>query len=265
MGCLLIEPVTPLPFPNEPPRPPARSAVVYLLPRIEYFRSSNVLSAIDPVDDGLFRPGITLFAAPPLGPNTFFVAAATGNLARYDEQKQVNYNELLFRAGIYQRLSPTMFGEIGWANQQLFIGSDDLIGFPRGTKFLDEHAIRLELSRRDALTPRLILNSFYQLRVSFSNPAERSRLINSLNLSLLYDIQPNLQAGLDYQFSFAHYTRASREDEYHQIGVRLIYTAFRNVQFSLLTGYSFGRSTDPTVDFNGLVFGISIGATLGLF
>ncbi len=52
LGCIPIEPWV--------PPPPPRAPIAYLLPRIDYFRSSNVFSAIDPVDDGFFRPGLTL-------------------------------------------------------------------------------------------------------------------------------------------------------------------------------------------------------------
>jgi hypothetical protein len=164
-----------------------------------------------------------------------------------------------------QRLSPVMFGEIGWGNQQLFIQSNDIFGLPKGTRFLNDHALRIELSRRDQLANKLSLNTFYQFRLSFADPVDRSRLSNSLFLSLNYDIQPNLQIGLDYQFVLVNFTQQQREDQFHQIIARLSYTLFRNTQLSLFAGYSFGNSTDPLVDFNGSVFGVSLSTSLGLF
>jgi len=257
LGCIPIEPWV--------PPPPPRAPIAYLLPRIDYFRSSNVFSAIDPVDDGFFRPGLTLFVAPPLGPKTYVVASVTGNFIRYSTQTQIDYNELLADVGIFQQLSPTMFGKIGWNYQQLFIYRDKIFGLPAGTRFLSDHAVKLELSRRDQLIGKLSISTFYQLRIGFAEPADRSRLINSLIASLNYDIQPTLQVGLDYQFALAHFTQQAREDAYHQIGLRLTYTMFRNTQVNLFAGYSFGRSSDRTVDFNGLVFGVSLGTNLPLF
>lgn len=250
---------------SPPPAVPARQPTVYLLARFDYFRSSNIYSALDPIYDGLGRPGITLYAAPRLGPYTFLTASVTGNLVRYNTQTQINYNELVFEAGIFQVLSPTMYGRFGWINQRLFIASNDIFGVPKGSRFLDDHAIRLDLNRRDQITSRLYLNTFYQLRAGFAKPEDRSRVINSLIASLNYDIQPVLQVGLDYQFALATFTRQSREDQFQQVGAHLSYTMFRNTQLYLFVGYSFGRSSDPFVDFNGLVFGVSLNTTFGLF
>ncbi|MBD2072439.1 outer membrane beta-barrel protein [Phormidium sp. FACHB-592] len=257
LGCLPIQTV-------QPP-PPSRQPLVYLVGRLDYFRSSNVFSAIDPVDDGLFRPGLTLFTAPALGRNTYFIGAIDGNLIRYNTQSQIDYNELQFRAGIFQRLSPTMFGEIGWTNQQLFIAGSKIPGLPIGTRFLNDHAVRLELSRRDQLNKRLLLSTFYQLRLSFADPDSRSRVLNSFIASLSYNVQPNLQVGLDYQFALANFTAIRRDDEYHQLAARLTYTAFRNTQLNMFVGYSFGNSTDPAIEFNSLILGVSLSVNLGLF
>lgn len=257
LGCLPLQAL--------PPPPPPHQPVVYLLGRLDYFRSSNVFSAVDPVNDGLVRPGLTLFSAPALGPDTYFIGSIDGNLVRYNTQTQINYNELRFRAGIFQRLSPTMFGEIGWSNQQLFIASDKIRGLPAGRRFLNDHAIRLELSRRDQLGKHLALNTFYQLRISFADPDIRSRILNSVIASLSYDLQPNLQIGLDYQFALANFTVDRRDDQYHQLAARLTYTAFRNTQMNVFIGYSFGNSSDPSINFNSLILGVSLTVNLGLF
>ena len=257
LGCLPLQPL-------QPP-PPPRQPVVYLIGHVDYFRSSNVFSALDPVDDGLVRPGLTLFTAPALGQNTYFVASIDSNLVRYNTQSQIDYNELRFRAGIFQRLSPTMFGEIGWSNQQLFIAGSKIRGLPVGTRFLNDHGLRVELSRRDQLSKRLSLNTFYQLRLSFADPDSRSRLLNSFTASFSYDYLPNLQIGLDYQFALANFTVVKRDDQYHQIAARLTYTAFRNTQMNMFVGYSFGNSSDPTIAFNGLILGVSLTVSLGLF
>lgn len=257
LGCL--------PLQSLPPPPPPRQPAVYLLVHLDYFRSSNVFSAVDPVDDGLVRPGLTLFTAPAIGRNTYFVGSIDGNLIRYNTQSQIDYNELRFRAGIFQRLSPTMFGELGWSNQQLFIAGSKIPGLPVGTRFLNDHALRLELSRRDQLNKRLALNTFYQFRLSFADPDIRSRLLNSFIASFSYDLQPNLQVGLDYQFALANFTAIRRDDQYHQLAARLTYTAFRNTQFNVFVGYSFGNSSDPLIDFSGLILGVSMTVNLGLF
>ena len=257
LGCLRLK--EPLPLPPIVTAAP-RAPVVYLIARIDYFRTSNLSSNQDPVTDGLTRPGLTLYASPMLGRDTYFVASATGNLLRYSTQSLQNTDELFFRAGILQRLSPNMFGEIGWSNQQL-----RLAGSSARTGFLNEHAIRLEISRRDQLAGKLSLNSFYQFRYSFADPIDRSRLTNALTLSLNYDLQPNLQLGLDYQLGLATFTQQQRRDVYHQVLGRLSYTILRNTQVSAFVGYGFGNSSDPAIRFNSLLVGVSVNLTLGLF
>ena len=260
LGCLRLR--DPLPLP--PVMASSRTPVVYLLARADYFHNSNLFSNQNPVPDGLARPGVTLYASPSLGPNTYLVASATGSLLRYSAQSQSDSNELFFRAGILQRLSPTMFGEIGWSNQQLFIFSDKQAK-PPGTRFFNEHAIRLELSRRDQLTKKLSLSSFYQFRYGFADPINRSRITNALTLSLNYDLQPNLQLGLDYQLGLAHFTHQKRRDLYNQVLGRLTYTPVKNTQVSAFVGYGFGNSSDESVRFNSLLVGVSLSLTLGLF
>ena len=158
-----------------------------------------------------------------------------------------------------------MFGEIGWSNQQLFVSGDKLFGLPSGTRFLNEHAIRLELSRRDRLAEKLSLNSFYQFRYSFANPIDRSQITHALSLSLNYDLKPNLQVGLDYQLGSASFTQQKRHDLYNQVLGRITYAPLRNTQVSAFVGYGFGNSTDQAIRFNNLLVGVSVSLTLGLF
>jgi hypothetical protein len=259
LPCIPTEPLPPptLPVPRQP--------LLYLLPRLDYFRSNNIFAAVNEVDDGLVRPGITLLTFPRIGTNTYLSAAVDGSLVRYSNQTEFNYNELQFRAGVFQVLSPRMFGEIGWTNQQLFIASDDLPGIAEGSRFFNDHALRFELSRRDPLNSRLELNTFYQFRLSFAEPSDRSRISNTLSAALSYNILPNLQAGLSYQFALTDFTRRDREDIYHQLIGRLTHTMFRNTQFTLFAGYSFGSSTEPGVDFDSLILGITLSVNLGLF
>jgi hypothetical protein len=256
LGCFLLQ---------IPTAPSAKPPIMYLLPRLDFFRSNNILSGIDPIDDGLIRPSLILLAVPPLGPSTFLVTSVEGGFSRYFDFAQFDYNELRLRFGIFQQLSPTMSGEIGWTNQQLFISNNKIPGFPVGTRFLNDHAVRLELSRRDQLAKKLFLNSFYQLRVGFSIPEDRSRVINVLFLSLNYDLKPNLQFALDYQFSSANYTQVIRTDLYHQILGRVTYSAFRNTQFSVYGGFSLGSSTEPGINYNSFIVGVSMTVSLVLF
>ncbi|MDX2242646.1 MAG: hypothetical protein NW224_18315 [Leptolyngbyaceae cyanobacterium bins.302] len=258
LGCLRLQD-----FPGSTSPAP----ILYLIPRFDFFRSNNLLLGIDPINDGLIRPTLTLLAVPPLGPDTYILASVEGAFNRYFKVPIFNYDELRIRAGLLQRLSPTMTAEIGWTNQQLFIANNEIRGFPAGTRFLNDQAVRFELSRRDQLSDRLFLNSIYQFRAGFSEPKDRSRILNVLFLSLNYDLNPKrtVQFGIDYQFSAANYTVVQRTDIYQQLLGRITWSAFPNSQMSVYSGISFGDSTEPGINFTSYVLGLSISVNIVLF
>ncbi|KAM3090030.1 hypothetical protein ACKFKG_31375 [Phormidesmis sp. 146-35] len=266
------------PLDQKPPAPRvARQPSVYLLLRADYFKTTNVFSGVDPVDDGLIRSGLTLFYAPAIGPQTYLVTSLDASLIRYANlggmKNQVgsstfgslNYNELRFRAGVLQRLSPRMFGEIGWSNQQLFTTKAGLRDALKGDRFFNDHSIRVELNRQDPLSPSVSLNTFYQFRASFADPSDRDRLIHSLIASLGYSLSPTFQAAIDYQIAWSHFTRQVRDDIYQQLVGRLTYNVTPQSQFNVFGGFSFGYSSDTNIDFNGLIVGVGLVINLPLF
>lgn len=241
-----------------PVPPPPSQPAVYLLGGAGYFRSNNIFSGVDPVDDGLFRTGLTLLAVPSIGPQTSLFASVGGNIFRYSDLSEYDYNELRFNAGIRQQIGNRSYGELGWNNRQLF--SKD-----GGDRFLNDHSAYLELGRRDLLAERLTLDTYYQLRLSFANPSDRSQVINSVGASLGYNLSPSLLLALDYQFAFADFTQQEREDQYHQLLARMNYTLSPNSRLYLFGGKSFGSSSDSNINFDGLVFGLGVDFSLTLF
>lgn len=267
--------------------------IAYLRAQLDYYRSSNIFAGTDPVNDGFVRPSVTFSFTPPLGPRTFLTTSVLGSLFRYSNQTVSNLDELQVSAALVQRVSPVMFVGLGWMNQKYSYGSDiplevDAAGnitrtIPAGTRFFNENSVRLEISRRDRLTSKLSLSTFYQLRVIFAQPfstrpfysdglrdllgttEDRSRILNTLVASLTYDIRPNLQAGLDYQLAIANFTRQNRDDIYHQVSASINYTAFRNTQFKIYGGASFGDSSRSDINFNGFILGVSVSVNLALF
>ncbi|NJM45682.1 MAG: hypothetical protein HC860_05505 [Alkalinema sp. RU_4_3] len=203
LGKILIRPK---------PKPPAaaKSKSVYLLAHADYFTTANAFSAKDRISDGLIRTGATLFYAPALGPSTYLITSADANIARYTKLSQLNYNELRFRAGISQRLSPVMFGELGWSNQQLFATERGFTGTFRGDRYLNDNSLRFELSRRDRLSPKLNLVTFYQLRRSFTDRSDSDRLSNTLYASLAYKATAKLELALNYQYNRSDYISRDR-------------------------------------------------------
>lgn len=246
---------------GQPPKLPVFPQVqptVHLLAHVSYFKTNNVFSGVDPVDDSLISSGLTLWALPALGSKTDLSVAIDGNLFHYVERSQFSYNQLRFRTGIRQRLTPQIYGEIGWTYQQLFRASS-------GDRFLNENSIRLALRRRDRLTNKLQLDSVYDVRLSFAEPQSRSRIINSLSVSLSYYIRSSLQVGLDYQFSLSDFTQRDRQDEFHRLLSRLTYTVSRDSRISVQAGINLGGSSDPNIDIDGFFFTVNYSVELGEF
>lgn len=238
--------------------PPPSPQFGSLFAQIGYFQANNIFSGVDPIQGGLFSSGITLITTPKLSENTDLIAAIDGSLIRYLEQSEPNYNQFRIRAGIRQKLSPQMFGEIGLINQQLFRSES-------GDRFLNENALRFVLRRRDRLTNNLRLDSLYELRLTDADPETRSRIINSLLVSLSYNLQNNFLVGLDYQFAISDFTQRDREDQFHRLLGRLTYAASRNSQFNLQAGVTLGGSSDPNINFDNLFLSVTYTVELGKF
>ncbi len=253
LGILRVrQPIQP-PLKVVPPQP-----IGSLLARVSYVQTNNAFFLVNPVHDSLTQAGLTLGVNPELGPRTYFVAAIDGSLVHYTNRSEFNYNQLNLKAGIGQQLTPAMYGEIGWNNQELFTAK-------QGNLFLNEQAVYLSLQRRDLLSQHLVLDTFDEFRLSFADPNSYSRLINYLGLSLSYYIQTDLQVSLDYQFGFESFTQRDREDMYHRLQSRLSYTVSRNSYFSVQGGLTLGDSSNSAIDFNSLYFGISYTLRLGQF
>ncbi|KST67567.1 hypothetical protein [Mastigocoleus testarum] len=264
---VLERPLEQLPIPEEPVA--KFKPVGYLLARFGYFQTSNIFSAeVDPQSDGLFYSGLTLSSIPfRIGGQTYLRGSIDGNIFRYMDQVDFNYNQLRFNLGIFQRLNPKMYAEIGWRNQQLFYARDsDRYNIGSGEKFLNENAFRLSLGRRDPLSKKLMLDSFYELRVSLTDiPRKRNRVINYLSIFLNYYLQKPLQVGLGYQFNYSDFTERIREDNYHRFLASLNYKMSDYSNLSLQTGISLGSSTQDNIDFDGWFFSINYNLDLGRF
>ncbi|WP_248277762.1 hypothetical protein [Brasilonema sp. UFV-L1] len=251
------------------PEPQPRS-IGYLQGHVGYFHTNNIFSSkVNPTQDGLIYSGLTLASTPiPLGNRTYLNGSINGYLMRYISQSKYNYNQVRFNASVYQQLSPQMYGEIGWSNQQLFYARNGN-GFDAGDRFLNENSFRLSLGRRDPLTPKLMLDSFYELRFSLTDPPSlqdnRDRLIHSVWVSFNYYLQQSLQIGLDYQFSLSDFTRRDREDQYHRLYGHFTYGTSNYTNLSLQGGVTVGGSSDRTIDVDGWFFSINYNLELGRF
>ncbi len=267
------KPIEQQPLPEIPPgskkQPPVSKPIGFLLGRVSYFRTNNLFSSdVDPIQDGLIYSGLTLATAPlKLGAKTYLSGSIDGNIISYIDQSEFNYNQLRLNVDLYRQLSKRMYGEIGWSNQQLFYARNSKrYGFASGDRFLNENSFHLSLGRRDPLSSKLMLDSYYEFRVSLGEtPEKRNRVINSLSLGLNYYLQKPLQVGLNYQVNLSNFTERDREDFYHRLFSSLNYRLSDTSSVSAQAGVSIGNSTESSIDFNGWFFNVNYNWELGRF
>ncbi len=274
LGNLRVRKNDPPPLEQPTPLPPEKPVVKkrqptpqgYLITNLGYFFSSNVFSSKDdPIEDSLFYSGLTLASAPlRLGKKTSVNGSIDGYLIRYINQSDFDYNQIRFNVNLYHRLASQTYGRIGWTHQNLFYARNGS-SFAAGDRFLSEHSLRLSLSRRDSITPKLILDSFYEFRYSFASPDSRNRAINSLWLSLNYRWQKPLQVGLNYQFNLSDFTMRDRNDNYHRLYGNINYAISKSSRISLQSGFALGSSTDNNIDFDGWFLSLNYNLRLGKF
>lgn len=245
-----------------PTAEPGRAPIAFLTGRITAINSGNIFLSLDPavglIGDQFIRPGITLGVYPALAENTFLVAAADVNLQRYLNVTSADYDELRLRLGLWQRLTPRSSAQLSWSYQQLYRA-----GFQ--SRFFENNSVDLFLSRRDPVTSKLAFNTFYQLQLNFSSPQSFDRIVQSAGVFASYQITPQFQAGLNYQITLADYTAVDRFDTYQQVIGQLVYQLSPATRLSLFGGFSFGRSSLPTVRFEDTIVGISFEGTVTLF
>lgn len=260
--------VRPRPLPQaQPPLPVAKfKPIGFLQANVGYFHTNNIFSsAFSPREDGLIFYGLSLASAYfPLSSKTYINGSINGNLIRYMDESRFNYNQISFNVGIYQQLSPRMYAEVDFNNQQFFY-ANSTNRFQAGDRFLDENSVRLSLGRRDQLNSRLTLDSFYEFSASFAEPNNRSRLINSFWFSLNYYIQNPLQVGINYQLNLSDFTQRQREDQYHRIFGHVVYRVSDSSSLNLQSGFSFGDSTDRNIDFDGWFLSVYYNLRIGEF
>jgi hypothetical protein len=260
---------------EQPPLPPTEQPVPkpkpigYLQGRVGYFQTTNIFSSDDNlIEDGLIISGLRLASAYfPLGSKTYLNGSIDGNLIRYLNQSQYHYNQVRFNLSIYHQLSRRMYGELSWSNQHLFYAnnSDRVDSFKAGDRFLNENSLQLSLGRRDPLTPKLTLDSYYELSINFADPQSRDRIINSFSVSLNYYLQKPLQLGINYQMNLSDFTQRDREDEFYRLFGHLNYRISDTTNMNVQAGVSLGSSTVENIDFDGWFFSINYNLQLGRF
>ncbi|MBE9140856.1 hypothetical protein IQ254_27270 [Nodosilinea sp. LEGE 07088] len=259
---------------RQPPNIPAlepqpQPQIGFLTARIAIANSDNILLAVNDVGgltgDTFLRPSLSFAVYPSLGPQTVLIGTADIGLQRYVSQSVLNYDDLRFRVGIRQGLTPRSYGQLVFTYQELFR--------PGGNRnrFFKNTALGLTLGRRDPITPQLVLDSYYLIQFNGSQAArgatsvDFSRIFQSGGAYLGYDITPRLQTGISYQLNLIDYTAQDRYDTFQQVIGQVVYRISPAIRMSIYGGVSFGRSSEPLVQFNDTFVGASIDATIPLF
>ena len=265
LGVILIRPKPQALPPIKKSRQPVAKSL-YLTGRVDYFQNSNVLAAPMPQSEGAVRSALSLYYAPALGPKTFLLATTEASLLRYGTMSRLNSDELRIKVGLYHQLTPKISTEVGWSYYQLSAAPAGIQQFFQGKRFFNEHSLRFDLVRQDALNPRTSLTTLYQLRWNLAGDIDcYDRLVNNAIASLSYKLSPRTQAALDYQYSWTHFTQQSRDDHAHFLGTRLSHSVSDRVQLSAFGGRNLGTSSESRVNLVGWIFGVGFGFNVPIF
>ncbi|PSR19837.1 hypothetical protein C8255_00255 [filamentous cyanobacterium CCP3] len=254
-------------LPTQTAQPPAK--IGFLSARLAIASSDNILLAVNDVggltNDIFLRPSIAFGVYPSLGPQTALIATADLGLQRYGAQSSLNYDDLRFRLGLRQGLSPRSYGQLIVTYQELYRPGGNR------SRFFKNTALGLTLGRRDPITSKLALDSYYLLQyndaqsTSSGTATDFSRIFQSAGAYLGYDITPRVQVGVSYQLNLIDYTAQPRYDTFQQVLGQVVYRLAPNLRLNLYGGVSFGRSSEPRVRFDDTFFGAAIDATIPLF
>ncbi|EKV01944.1 hypothetical protein Lepto7375DRAFT_4139 [Leptolyngbya sp. PCC 7375] len=255
LGILRIRPTEDVPLEVEPE--PTRQTTVFLTGRANVYGGNNLFRTPNPIDDRIYQTGIGVFAFPRIADGTNLLLSAEANLARYEDLSIVDYNELQFQAGIRQRLGQSSYGQLNWRYQDL--------STPGSDSFFQANYVELLLSRRDILNNRTWLDTYYQARLSISDPKAFSRFTQIATGSINYGFDPQTRVSFLYQLFLDDYTEIERHDTYHQILAQFSHDLSSTTRLSLFTGFRFGRSSLSNVDFDDIIYGASINVNVPLF
>lgn len=244
----------------------------FLSARFSVVNSDNVLLVNDVgglTGDTFYRPAVTLAVYPSLGPQTALIGSLDLGLQRYSRQSALNYNDWQARIALRQGLSPRSYAQFGATYQELWRAGESRF------RFFDNRSLALTLGRRDPLTPKLNLDSFYRFQWNQAQARAQpgsglgttdfSRLSHTAGAYLGYTLSPQWHTGLNYQISLTDYRGQERHDTVQQLLGQAVYSLTPQVRFSLYGGWTFGRSSDPRLRFEDAVIGITLDATVPLF
>lgn len=241
------------------PQASRRQPTGQLLLRSSVFTSSNITgNEFVQSGDAVFINQATLLVTPKLGPDTRVIATAGGGLTQFASEGDNNYSSLGLSVAVQQRLTPRTYAQFGWVHDQLFDTGE-------GDRLSTDNSARLLIGRQDQLDEKLRLDTAYELRARFTDPADQSRISNSLGLRLRYDLAKDWESALGYRLAFDDYTQNGRFDTSHQLQATTTYIPTRNLFVTGYASYLFGNSSEASVDLENLSFGIGVGFNLPLF
>jgi len=232
---------------------------VYLRAYSNFFWTSNVLSVVDePIQDGILQVGLSLSAYPALGSRTYLLSSISGNLVRYTDETNLDYNDIDLSLGVYHAFTRRAYLELGWRNDQFFDRSS-------GDRFLNDHSFYASVGRRDRFSSRLRLDTEYELEYNLADPISRNRVVNQFRTTLRYQITPELETDLSYRLNLIDFTKQDRNDYYHQLILGVSYDLSSESQISFFGGGRLGDSSESFLDFDSALIGVNISVNLPLF
>lgn len=209
--------------------------------------------------NGVFVTGATLLATPRLGSRTHLLASLGGDLVRIANGG--GYDSLNLSLGVQQRLARNTSLQVAFAQGQIYQG---------GNRELLDNSVLLRVIRQDKFDDddKLRLASFYELRTSFADPEDQSRIANTLGARLGYNFTDQLEGALDYRIVVDTLTGSNkRTDVRQQVSAVTTYRPSRNSYVSGSISYLFGSAStfQGTGSLNNLLLEAKVGVNLSIF
>ena len=206
---------------------------------------------------GLYS-GATLLATPKIGPETRLVTFAGGGILLFRQIAFSDFSFLNAGVGVRHKLAEGTYGQVGFVHERLYKTT--------GGRFVVSNLLQLGVDWERQLSPRMQLNTAYELRGSLTEQStnfDTSRIANSLAVGLRYEITPQLESALGYQLVVNSFTSSSFGTVVEQqLGASVTYrfssTAFATGSLS----YLFGTTVDSfrrELPLNNIIFGVGIG------
>lgn len=239
-----IDTIERLPLPKPLP-------TTYVNLNTSYLRKANLLSGFQIPTESYWSSSASLFNSTQLGNRTFLLSSLNVAAVKFVSNKDFDYTEIQPQVGVYQVIGNSSYAA---AYLAYAVRQGDLVG--------SEGSAKVTVGTTLPLSPRLDAKTAYELRYSFG---DRDRLQHALSYSLVWKVSPSTTLSLDNQALFSDFTQTAQADFFGFSALGLRQNLSPSTALNVFAGYNWLRSTSPSLDSHGYVFGVGLNFQQGLF